>query len=199
MPADFDSSETTWKKASIRLLISRNQFQNTTMNFISLHKDIMIQKLLLTFPQLLPATKHDTSPPIFFAAVRALSVIGVSLLLSCSAITSVDCRRLPTVCVHKCPLVWLCKQFLPDIGSMKGSLLLSIQLLTLNFDSLYVITYNNCYIGERSKSQFLPRIQPNQSSPNMDGTSTVQRLPWFDLTRPQHQSSLIQINTENGY
>lgn len=42
-----------------------------------------------TFVQFVPATRHDTSPPSFPAAVMALSVIGVSLSLLCSATTKV--------------------------------------------------------------------------------------------------------------
>ena len=44
----------------------------------------------LTVPQLVPATNADISPPSFLAAVIALSVMGPTVLLSCSAITSVD-------------------------------------------------------------------------------------------------------------
>ena len=40
-----------------------------------------------------PATKHVTSPPIFLAAVMALSVTGVKAELSCSAMTRVELKR----------------------------------------------------------------------------------------------------------
>lgn len=49
---------------------------------------------LLTPAQLDPATRQDTSPPSFLAAVIALRVMGLMVLLSCSATTSVDCKRL---------------------------------------------------------------------------------------------------------
>lgn len=46
-------------------------------------------KVLPTFVQFVPATRHATSPPSLLAAVMALSVIGVSLSLLCSATTKV--------------------------------------------------------------------------------------------------------------
>ena len=56
-----------------------------------------------TFPQLLPATSAEISPPSLLAAVMALSVIGPSVLSSCSAMTRVDaflveikCRKVLT-------------------------------------------------------------------------------------------------------
>lgn len=48
-----------------------------------------IKKTLPTCAQFVPATKHATSPPSLLAAVMALSVIGVSFSLLCSATTKV--------------------------------------------------------------------------------------------------------------
>ena len=44
----------------------------------------------LTFPQLVPATRADTSPPSLLAAAIACRVIGTTDLLLCSATTKVD-------------------------------------------------------------------------------------------------------------
>lgn len=46
--------------------------------------------LCATASHLLPATKTVISPPIFFAALKVLQVIGNSDSLLCSAITNVD-------------------------------------------------------------------------------------------------------------
>jgi len=42
-----------------------------------------------------PATSTDTSPPSFFAAVKALRVTAASFSLSCSAIINVLCNLFP--------------------------------------------------------------------------------------------------------
>lgn len=49
----------------------------------------MKTKKVLTGPHFFPATNTDTSPPIALAAVIAFRVIGVNVLLLCSAITKV--------------------------------------------------------------------------------------------------------------
>lgn len=48
-----------------------------------------------TDPILVPATSTDTSPPSFFAAVKALRVTAASFSLSCSAIINVLCNLCP--------------------------------------------------------------------------------------------------------
>lgn len=48
-----------------------------------------------TDPILVPATSTDTSPPSFFAAVKAFRVTAASFSLSCSAIISVLCNLCP--------------------------------------------------------------------------------------------------------
>ena len=59
----------------------------------------------LTVPQLVPATNADISPPSFLAAVIALSVMGPTVLLSCSAITSVDALLFETKCRKEFPYI----------------------------------------------------------------------------------------------
>jgi hypothetical protein len=51
---------------------------------------LVLQSLcLLTDPHLVPATRQDTVPPTFWAAVIALNVTGLSFPLLCSAKTKV--------------------------------------------------------------------------------------------------------------
>lgn len=83
-----------------------------------------------TCAQFVPATRQVTSPPSLLAAVMALSVIGISFSLLCSATTKVLWNLWRTlVCWRKCqhlsikytcesikPTIWRCSLFnrLPD-------------------------------------------------------------------------------------
>merc|ERR1719461_1623402 len=60
---------------------------------ISLESPPMAATSLATSPHLGPATRAEMSPPMALAAVMAWRVEGFSLAPSCSANTSVDCRR----------------------------------------------------------------------------------------------------------
>lgn len=69
------------------------KFQNWNCRTIFLRritwKSTKQKRKVLTGPHFFPATSTDTSPPIAFAAVIAFRVIGVNVLLLCSAITKV--------------------------------------------------------------------------------------------------------------
>lgn len=55
----------------------------------------------LTLEQLVPATRHVTSPPSLPAAVTVLSVIGVNASFECSATTKVLLFLRQEICVEK--------------------------------------------------------------------------------------------------
>ena len=73
--------------------------------------------LWLTLAHWVPTTRHVTSLPILLAAVIVCSVLGCSLALSCSATTSVLCRR------------YNCKHRIDDyrVGDTKLKLLCSLK------------------------------------------------------------------------
>ena len=54
-------------------------------------RPLALERASAAGPHFVPATKTETSPPSFFAAVKAFCVIGNSPLLSCSAMTKVLC------------------------------------------------------------------------------------------------------------
>lgn len=78
--ADFWQVSSSWLSSSSLQIIFQTEQEATKYSY---------ENRSPTLSQLVPATKHETSPPRRFAAVIVFSVMGVRVSLLCSATTNV--------------------------------------------------------------------------------------------------------------